>query len=55
MGRGLHRCSIHWVADNTLTRRVGNVKKAFRGGVGSVVRIAVRCDLSVHDSIYKKV
>ena len=31
-----------------------NLKKAFRGGV-RVVRIAVRSDLCVHDSIYKRV
>jgi hypothetical protein len=42
------------VSESTSCRRVGNVKKAFRGGV-SVVRIAVRSDLSVHDSIYKRV
>jgi hypothetical protein len=43
------------VSESTSCRRVGNVKKAFRGVVVSVVRIAVRCDLSVHDSIYKRV
>ena len=49
MGRGLHRCSIHWVADNTLTRRVGNVKKASE--VVDGVKIPVRSDLSRYISM----
>src|SRR5215218_7795777 len=49
VGRGLHRCSIHWVADNTLTRRVGNVKKASE--VVDGVKIPVRSDLSRYISM----
>ncbi len=42
-------------SESPSTGRVGKVKKAFRGGVVSVVRIPMRSDLSVHDSIYKRV
>jgi hypothetical protein len=38
--------SIHLVADKVATRRLSNVKKAFRGGA-SVVRMPVRSDLSM--------